>query len=463
MVNLIEEGVYRTGVKERHARGRRMEIFYLSSLIIAFLVLIVLLFNIVNQNFTRIARTVITDPAELADVPLEELDAQALANIILEERSDLLLTFLYDELSDLPALRDMAGVPLEEALRADVEIPEALRGLAINEGAADEAVNRAELLALNVSEERLLAFVNERIVRERVVEAWNLDQSIFNREAIEAEAAEIERELRASQSPTGGEEASEVTVDLEWYSWFSLDFLRASLNPSNPLLAGVGPAILGSLWIMGLVILISVPLGTGAAIYLQEYASENWFNRLIELNIRNLAGVPSIIYGMLGLAVFVRALGNITSGSTIISAALTLSLLILPIIIIAAQEALRAVPQAIREGSYGLGATKWQTISRQILPTALPGILTGTIIAVSRAVGETAPLLVVGAATFIATNPNSPDDSFTALPMMIYSWTSDPNPQFQNTAAGAIVALLIVLLSMNSFAIILRNRTSKRL
>jgi phosphate transport system permease protein len=209
---------------------------------------------------------------------------------------------------------------------------------------------------------------------------------------------------------------------------------------------------------------------------LEEYSTgQGWFDRTVETNINNLAGVPSIIYGMLGLAVFVRFLGPLTSGlafgvgdpstangRTILSAGLTLGLLILPLVIINGREAIRAVPRGIREGSYGLGATRWQTIWSHVLPNALPGILTGVILAVSRAFGETAPLIVVGASTFVVVDPNGVFAKFTSLPVQIYQWTSRPQQEFQHLAAAAIVVLLLLLITMNAFAIWLRNRYSRR-
>jgi phosphate transport system permease protein len=223
-------------------------------------------------------------------------------------------------------------------------------------------------------------------------------------------------------------------------------------------------------------LLFSFPVGVGAAVYLEEYAFDNRLNRLIQTNINNLAGVPSIIYGMLGLAIFVRALeafssgalfgvgaGTTANGRTIIAAGLTLGLLILPIIIINAQEAIRAVPRSLRQAGLALGATKWQTTRSHVLPNALPGILTGTILAVARALGETAPLVVVGASTFITTDPNGPFSKFTALPIQIYQWTSRPQDEFRNIAAAAILVLLVMLLTLNATAVILRNRYARRI
>jgi phosphate transport system permease protein len=239
--------------------------------------------------------------------------------------------------------------------------------------------------------------------------------------------------------------------------------------------AGVRTAIFGSLWIVAITILFSFPIGVGAAIYLEEYAhKERFLNRLIQTNINNLAGVPSIIYGMLGLAIFVRILEVFTSGAflgvgdqstangrTIISAALTLGLLILPLIIINGQEAIRAVPNSLRQAGFGLGATHWQVIWHHVLPSAMPGILTGTILAVSRAIGETAPLVVVGASTFIALDPSGPFSKFTVLPIQIYQWTSRPQDEFRNLAAAAILVLLILLLTLNASAVLLRNQFNR--
>ena len=234
----------------------------------------------------------------------------------------------------------------------------------------------------------------------------------------------------------------------------SRDFLT-SFASRFPERAGVKAALLGSVWILALTAAISFPVAVAAAIYLEEYAPKNWGTRLIQLNIANLAGVPSIVYGILGLAVFVRALGFERS---ILSGALTLSLLILPVIIMASQEAVRAVPSSLREAAYGMGATRWQTVRTQVLPMAMPGILTGTILALSRAVGETAPLIMVGAVGFIAFSPTSVSDPFTVLPLQIFSWISRPSDEFHQLAAAGILVLLALLLSMNAVAIVLRNR-----
>lgn len=219
--------------------------------------------------------------------------------------------------------------------------------------------------------------------------------------------------------------------------------------------AGVKAALVGSVWLLGLTAVIAFPVSVAAAIYLEEYARRTWATRLIQLNIANLAGVPSIVYGILGLAVFVRTFGL---GRSVISGALTLALLILPVIIMASQEAIRAVPPSIREAAYGLGATRWQVVSIQVLPMAMPGILTGTILALSRAIGETAPLIMVGAVGFIAFTPKGLGDPFTVLPLQIYNWISRPQTEFHALAAAGILVLLVLLLTMNAAAIILRNR-----
>ena len=227
-----------------------------------------------------------------------------------------------------------------------------------------------------------------------------------------------------------------------------------------PQRAGIKAALVGTLWVLSLTAIISFPLAVGAAIYLEEYAPRNWITRAIQINIANLAGVPSIVYGIMGLALFVRALGL---GRSVLSGALTLSILILPVIILASQEAIRAVPDSIRQAAYGLGATRWQAVGLQVLPIALPGILTGTILALSRAIGETAPLIMIGGLSFVAFVPRGPLDQFTVLPLQIFNWMSRPQEEFRALAAGAIIVLLIVLLLMNAAAILLRNRYQKRI
>lgn len=228
-------------------------------------------------------------------------------------------------------------------------------------------------------------------------------------------------------------------------------------NPpsSVPEEAGARPAILATMYIAVLVLLFSVPIGVGTAIYLEEYArKERWYNRLLEVNIQNLAAVPAIVYGILGLAFIVRGIGV---GRVLLAGALILTLVVLPTVIISAREALRAVPDSIRQGGYALGATKWQVISRQVMPASIPGIATGSILALSRAVGETAPLLLIGALTYVAFDPTILGP-FTALPVQIYTWVKLPDPGFQQLAAAAIIVLLAIVLGMNAVAIVLRNK-----
>ncbi len=223
--------------------------------------------------------------------------------------------------------------------------------------------------------------------------------------------------------------------------------------------AGLKTAMVGTLWLLGMTALIAVPTGVAAAIYLEEYARKGRLARFIETNIANLAGVPSIVYGLLGLAVFVRTLAL---GRSLLAGSLTMSLLILPVIIITAREAIRAVPDSIRQGAYALGATQWQTIRSHVLPASLPGILTGVILALSRAIGETAPLLMIGAFTYVAFLPNGPMDEFTVLPIQIFSWASESKTDFHDVAAAGIIVLLAVLLSMNSIAVFIRHRSERK-
>lgn len=223
--------------------------------------------------------------------------------------------------------------------------------------------------------------------------------------------------------------------------------------------AGLYPALIGSLWIIGFTALFAFPVGIGAAIYLEEYAPRNRLTRLLEVNIANLAGVPSVVYGLLGLGVFVTWLNL---GRSVLAGALTMALLILPVVIIASREAIRAVPPSLREAAYGVGATKWQVTSSHVLPTAMPGILTGIILATSRALGETAPLIVVGAAAYVTFLPSGWLDKYTVLPMQIYEWSRRPQDEFQGLAAAGIVVLLALLLALNAVAIWLRARSARK-
>ncbi|MBI1295472.1 phosphate ABC transporter permease PstA [bacterium] len=400
---------YRRLTAARQRNGKVWAFVFQVATLIGIIALTALLYTIINQTFGLVIVTNTVDPDTLIvnGIPLEDQSKEQLVEVF------------------------EANVSSGLVRRFESEQP------------------FAERSAGNVYD-----LIQEWVVKPRVEVSWKLMESIFNRQEIEAIAAE--------RYPTG---------ELQFRSWLSLDFVT-SAQSSEPTLAGVRGAIIGSLLTILITISFAFPVGVGAAIYLEEYARHDlWFNRLIQTNINNLAGVPSIIYGMLGLAIFVRALepftsgalfgagaGGTASGRTIISAGLTLALLILPLLIINAQEAIRAVPSTLRQAGYGLGATQWQVIWYHVLPSAIPGILTGTILAVSRAIGETAPLVVVGASTFITQDPSGPFSKFTTLPIQIYQWTSRPQDEFRNIAGAAIVVLLLMLLTLNASAVILRDR-----
>ena len=398
---------------KRHSTGKVWSKIFQVSTGVGIIALIALLLNITNSAFGYVAIENEIDPAELAinGIPLEQLHPIDLTYILEQHVSAGFFRAQNNE------------YPFEERTRDEI-----------------------------------YALVIERVVEPKAVSTWSLFDSLFHKDEIYAEVAE-----------------KYPHATLEFRSWISGSFL-SSPQSSDPERAGVRTAVLGSLWVISITLLFAFPMGVGAAIYLEEYAGDSWLNRLIQTNINNLAGVPSIIYGMLGLAIFVRALEPITSGAflgtvdpttangrTILSAGLTLGLLILPLIIINAQEAIRAVPGSLRQASFSLGATKWQTIWHHVLPNSVPGILTGTILAISRALGETAPLVVVGASTFITFDPDSPFSKFTTLPIQIYQWTSRPQDEFRNIAAAAIIVLLMILLSLNAVAVVLRNKYSKQL
>ncbi|NBK22789.1 MAG: phosphate ABC transporter permease PstA [Spirochaetia bacterium] len=306
------------------------------------------------------------------------------------------------------------------------------------------------------SEQDLVALLEQYVIKPKVLKTWGLWDSLAHAKAIEAYSL------------------SESGSYLTFKSWITPQFF-VNDQSADPLHAGIRTAFLGSLWIILITFLFAFPIGVGAAIYLQEYAQDNRLNRILQLNMFNLSAVPSIIYGLLGLAVFVRAMEGFTSGSmfssltdattngrTILSGGLTLGLLVLPIIIINTQEALKAIPASLRMSSYGIGATKWQTIWYQVLPASAERILTGTILALSRALGETAPLVVIGASTFISVDPTGIFSKFTTLPIQIYQWSARPQGAYRNLAGAAIIALLILLLVMNSAAIYTRDKLSKK-
>ena len=242
-----------------------------------------------------------------------------------------------------------------------------------------------------------------------------------------------------------------LTTGLPWLNWqFLTDY--PSRHPEE---AGLFSALMGTVWLMAMTAILTVPVGVGAAIYLEEYAPRNLFTRIIEINVANLAGVPSIVYGLLGLALFVTWF---ELGRSILAGSMTLSLLVLPIVILASREAIRAVPDSYRQAAYAMGADQWQVIKGVVLPSALPGILTGTILAISRAIGEAAPVLAISALVYLTFIPSHPMERFTVLPIQIYNWVSRPQDEFRGLAAAGIIVLLVILLSMNAIAVFLRNK-----
>lgn len=391
-------------IKQRHQRAKLWKAVFVFTILVSIIALATLLLSVINQTFGLVAIENKVDPSTLSSQPLETLPAESLIQILESNLTKNRIKTLNTE------------KPLAEQ-----------------------------------SQRELLKLVINNVIKPTVVASFHLDKSILNRTEIET--------LVAQKYPT---------ATIEFRSWLNWDFIQNSMN-RNVEFAGVRTALLGSLYLILITILVAFPIGVGAAIYLEEYARQgNWLQRIIQTNIDNLAGVPSIVYGILGLALFVRALQPLTSGAifgiegnngrTLLAGGLTMALLILPILIINAQEAIRAVPNSLREASNGLGATKWQTIWYHVLPYALPGIMTGTILAISRAIGETAPLIVVGASTYITQDPTGPFSNFTALPIQIYNWTSRPQDQFRNIAGAAILVLLALLLTMNAVAVLLRNK-----
>lgn len=438
---LPDDKQFARDLRARHTRGKVWQRFFWLSTVVALLALLALFYNVVNQAFGYAAETYKIDPATLApDGDIGALDNEGLAALLVEYQPRKVPVYVRDYLSVVEAAQ-FTTLPLAEVL-AGRSIPAEFANNVIRDLTTEQ---QASLLSANLSHEQLTQLVETEVVGTEIVAAWDLTESVFRRGEIEATAAE-----------------KYPNAKLYFRSWINFDFL---INPgaSTPHEAGVRTALLGSLWVILITVAFAFPIGVGAAIYLEEYASRSRLNQIIETNVRNLAGVPSIIYGLLGLAIFVRALVGITDGRTLLSAGLTMALLILPVIIINAQEALRAVPSSIREASYGMGATKWQTVWNQVLPAAMPGILTGTILAMSRAIGETAPLIVIGASTFIIFDPSGPLSKFTALPIQIYQWTSRPQAQFRDIAAAAIIVLLVLLLTLNATAIILRQRFKGKL
>jgi phosphate transport system permease protein len=443
---LRHEDSFIRGLRNRHRLGAIWKRFFQAAVVFGLIALLLLAVNVLNRVFGYVAIVNRIEPSSLSDRPLEELSAEELGKILIESAgasfnpriglANLIPGGLGTQNSNYIANREN---PIGELIPS---VPAEYAAIPLGEITSEQATS---ILSTIASQEDLLDLIKLYVVGEKIGATWSLTESLFNRAAIDEYAA------------------ANPNAKIEFRNWLSLTFLSNRMS-DNPLVSGIRIALLGTVWVLVFTILVAFPLGVGTAIYLQEYSTgDTWVERIIETNIRNLAGVPSIIYGLLGLAIFVRVLEPITQGRTVISAALTMSLLILPIIIINAQEALRAVPPSLREASFGLGATKWQTVWRSVLPAALPGILTGTILGMSRAIGETAPLVIIGAATFIATNPDGPLARFTVIPIQIYNWTKDARPGYGEVSAAAIVLLLIVLLTFNAIAIYLRQRFRRAL
>lgn len=440
----------------RSRRGRVASFVFFSLLIMAVLALSTLLLTIIDDSFGLVAMVNDTEPEEVvaslgydpAEVSLDALSKEDLVTV---------LQAAVDTNAGRRLERDKRFFEDHLVFETQAKWDEVCASSAPVPGCGSGVRSQGDVLLL----------VKERVVKPDIIASYGFFPSILSGNAFREEV-----EATFAANPERWPDYTFEEVGFEWRAWLNKSFLT-SPSSSIPELAGIRTAILGSAWLVLFTILFAVPVGVGAAIYLEEFARKNRINDLIQTNINNLAGVPSIIYGMLGLAIFVRLLEPLTSGSlfgvagangrTVISAGLTLGVLTLPVVIISSQEAIRAVPNSLRQGGMALGGTKWQTVRSHVLPVALPGILTGTILAVARAIGETAPLILVGAAGFIVSDPNGPFSKFTALPIQIFQWTSYPQEEFRNLAAAASLALLVMLLLLNAVAIILRNRYSRRL
>ena len=416
MNNLAQKNLlnseFLSNLEERHRRGLLWYVLFHIATAIAIVMLVALVATIVNQSFGLVAIENKISPYSLTrnGVNLDEMTKEKLVEVLSEN--------------------------ISKGLRRRLEF---------------------ERPFSDRSKEEIFELIIERVVDPSVVQAWTLFDSVFSRKDILI--------FVAGEFPN---------AEVKFRSWINKSFI-VQAQSSIPEDTGVRAAIKGSLWTIFFAMLFAFPIGVGASIYLEEYAGNTRFNRIIQTNINNLAGNPSIIYGMLGLTVFVRSLAGFTSGAflglsqevsqngrTVLSAGLTLGLLILPLIIINAQEAIRSVPVSLRQSSYGLGATKWQTIWYHVLPQSFDRVLTGTILAMSRAIGETASMVVVGASTFVTLDPAGPFSKFTTLTIQIYQWTARPQVEFRNAAGAAILVLLILLLSLNATAIFLRNYYARK-
>lgn len=439
----------------RKRRARIIQLSLLLALVIAVLALVTLLYTIINDSFGLVAQVNQTEPEEIvaslgydpAEVGLGDLSTEELVTVLASGVSNNVGRRLEREQRFFADRLVFESQAKWDEICADAEPPTGCTA-----GPRDQS--------------NVLLLVEERIVAPDIIDTNTLVASLLD-------PAGFEDEVRTTFE-VAPERYGDYTFDqvrFQWRAWLSKKFVT-SPSSATPELAGISTAILGSMWLVLIAILFAVPVGLAAAIYLEEFARPNRINDLIQTNINNLAGVPSIIYGMLGLAVFVRLFEPLTSGSifgtdvangrTVLSAGLTLGVLTLPVVIISSQEAIRAVPNSLRQAGMSLGATKWQTVRSQVLPVAIPGILTGTILAVARTVGETAPLILVGAASFITVSPSGPFSQFTALPIQIFQWTALPQVEWRHLAAAASLTLLILLLALNAGAVILRNRYSRR-
>ena len=447
---------YRDHLGSRRRKAVGFKFFCLGMLSIAVLALATLLYTIVNDSFGLVAVVNENDPGAIVAGLGHDPEVTGLQEVTYEELVGLLEANVSSgvgrRLEREQRFYEDRLVFEDEATWAEI-------------CASDDPPTGCN--AAPRDHNNVYALVQERVVVTDVIASYQLVPSIFSPDRFEAEVAEG---FEAGRFPD--HDLDRVTY--EWRAWFNPTFVTTPQN-ATPEVAGIRTAVLGSLWLVVVTVLFAVPVGVGAAIYLVEYARPNRFNDFVQTNINNLAGVPSIIYGMLGLAIFVRVLEPLTSGAiftdgvppsdngrTVIAAGLTLGLLTLPVVIISSQEALKAVPDSLRHAGLALGATRWQTVRSQILPVALPGILTGTILAIARAIGETAPLILVGASGFITADPTGPFSKFTALPIQIFQWTARPQGEFHNIAAAASIALLLLLLTLNAVAVILRNRYSRR-
>jgi phosphate transport system permease protein len=450
------EDEYQGLLDRRTRRARLFQMACLLALMIAVVALATLLYTIVNDSFGLVAVVNEREPEEIV------------ADLGHDPATIDLVDLEYGELVGL--LETTVGSGVGRRLEREQRFYEDRLVFESDEVWAEICSSDAPPVGCTAGprdHSNLYSLVVERVVVQDVIAAYDLVPSLFNPKGFDEEiAAGFEAGRFGEYTP--------AQASVEWRAWFNLSFLR-SPQSATPEVAGIRTAILGSAWLVLFTVLFAVPVGVGAAIYLVEYAKPTRLNSFIQTNINNLAGVPSIIYGMLGLAVLVRIFEPFTSGAaftsgvppaengrTVLSAGLTLGLLALPVVIISAQEALRAVPDSLRHAGLALGATRWQTVRSQILPVALPGILTGTILAMARAIGETAPLILVGAASFITSDPSGPFSKFTALPIQIFQWTSFPQVEFQKLAAAASIALLLLLLTLNAAAVILRNKYSRR-